>query len=319
MSSRVITIGDQNVEVGIAPDIGARVVSLCLKGEKNLLKAPHAIWSSKPKKKTAFGPRSQWRAYNGQIVWAGPQSEWWTHQEKSPHRKQKKATWPPDPFFEYGWFTVVEKSSTHVILKGPESEFSGLRLTKTIRIDSKSRILFKVEAQNIRNQPVAWDLWLNARFDGYCRCYVPVESPVNIRTEGKENSKQNKSQFTHTQGYFCLEPKAPSAQCKFCMAKAFIDASKGFMAAFADSQAIIIHFEKHHKSLIHPQHSLVEIYNYTTHNRADALNELEYHSPYIKLNPAEWMETEQQWEIHPFNCSPKSHTPYIEFLKGVTQ
>jgi hypothetical protein len=243
----------------------------------------------------------------------GPQSEWWAHQDKNPKKRAEKAVWPPDPYINNGYFEVIERSETELAMKGPKSEFSGVRLTKSVKIKN-GKVRFKVSAQNIWDKPVSWDLWLNTRVDGYARCYAPVPSLKNIRIDGRETGEADVSAFKHDRGYCAIEPRKPSKGKTQRWAKAFIPASKGWMAAFTASQALIIKFKRHAPKLIHPEQALVEFYNYTSPNRADALTELEYHAPYITLAPGERMETSQEWELHPFASKP-DHGSCVEFLQ----
>ncbi|MDR2578307.1 MAG: DUF4380 domain-containing protein [Chitinispirillales bacterium] len=310
---RLITITDRNIEVGVIPDLGGMVALLRLSGKPNVLKADPSLWDQPPAPVRAFGPDPEWKAYNGHIVWLGPQSEWWLHQTKSPKKRREKAVWPPDPYINNGDFKVMEQTDSSVVMQGPKSEFSGVRLTKSIKIKN-GKVLFHVSAQNIRDVPVSWDLWLNTRVDGYARCYAPAASLGKVRFDGEETDIQDKSVFSHDRGYCSVEPRVPGKGKIARWAKAFIPASKGFMAAFASSQALIIKFKKHPKKLIHPEQALVEIYNYTTHNRADALTELEYHAPYLTLAPGESMDASQTWELYPFKAKP-SHEECINFLQ----
>ncbi|MDG5813602.1 DUF4380 domain-containing protein [Chitinispirillales bacterium ANBcel5] len=320
MAERLIKLSSGNVEVGVLADLGGRVVLLRLAGMNNILKADSSLWNSPPKIKKTFSPEARWRAYNGHIVWLGPQSGWWTQQDKSPRRLRRKAQWPPDPYLCYGNYQILEITNRYLLMLGPESEFSGVQLLKSIYIDELDRVIFKVRAKNIRNEAVSWDLWLNTRLDGFARCYVPVNNPTKVRTLCATNSRlEQKSDFSHTQGFYCLDPLSPKKEKKCRWTKAFIPADKGFMAAFNQSQSLIIHFKPHPESLIHPEHSLVELYNYTTHSRSEALNELEYHTPYVTLQPGETMETSQIWQLSEYSQTSDSHAPYISHLNTSTQ
>jgi hypothetical protein len=199
-------------------------------------------------------------------------------------------------------------------MKGPPSEFSGVELTKSINITDDNKVKFHVSAKNIRNTPVSWDLWLNTRIDGYARCYVPLCDPVKVRVDGKETGEQDMSSFLHDKDYYYIEPLPPSRGKHSRWAKAFIPADKGFIAGFTSGQVFIIKFKKHAPEKIHPEHSLVEIYNYTNLNREDALTELEYHAPYVNLAPGESMETYEEWELYPFDAEV-NHRNCVEFLE----
>lgn len=311
---RLIKISDGNIEVGVLPCLGGTVALLRIIGKPNVLKADESLWSGEPLEITRFGAMPpEWRPFYGHTVWVGPQSEWWIHQTKSKKMLRERAVWPPDPYINNGYYEVIERSATELVMRGADSEFSGVRLTKSVRIKN-GKVHFTAAAKNIRNEPVSWDLWLNTRVDGYARCYAPISSMKKVRIDGRENEISDISAFSHDEGYCFIEPLAPSKPKRERTAKAFIPANKGAMAAFASSQALIIRFKKHAPTLIHPEQALVEFYNCTTHNKPDALTELEYHAPYKTLQPGESMEASQTWELHPFKSKP-SHKECIDFLQ----
>jgi hypothetical protein len=312
---RMIKISDGVVEVGVVPDLGGVVALLHLVGKPNILKFDRTILDEPPVIRRGFGANEPWKAYNGHIVWLGPQGEWWAHQAVSEKKRRERAVWPPDPYINNGYYEVIERGSTEVVMRGPKSKFSGVRLTKSIKIKD-GKVLFDVSAENIRGEPVSWDLWLNTRVDGYARCYAPAASMKKVRVDAPSANGDEPAVFSHGGGYCAVEPRKPSKGKNRRWAKAFIQATKGMMAAFASSQALIIRFKRHAPSLIHPQQALIEFYNITTRNREDALTELEYHAPYKTLAPGESMKARQTWELHPFKSTP-AHDECVEFLNNV--
>jgi hypothetical protein len=311
---RLIKISDARIEVGVIPDLGGMVALLRIPGKPNILKADQSLWNEPPAPRRKFGPNPVWKPYNGHIVWLGPQSEWWAHQDKSPKKRRERAVWPPDPYINNGCYEVIERGGTEVVMRGPESEFSGVRLVKSVRIKD-GKVFFNVRAVNIRNKPVSWDLWLNTRVDGYARCYAPAPSMKKVRIDAPNGSGVDEPCiFSHADGYCAVEPRKPSKGKERRFGKAFIRAGKGVMAAFTASQALLIKFKRHSPALIHPEQALVEFYNITTNNKEDALTELEYHAPYKTLAPGESMEAEQTWELYPFKSKP-THVECVEFLQ----
>jgi len=312
---RLIKISNGRIEVGVVPDLGGMVALLHVIGKPNILKADQSLWKEPPVPPRKFGPNPDWTPYNGHIVWLGPQSEWWAHQDKSPKKRRERAVWPPDPYINNGFYEVIKHSDTEVAMRGPESEFSGVRLVKSVRIKD-DKVLFNVRAENIRNTPVSWDLWLNTRVDGYALCYAPIASMKNIRIDTPDGSGGDEACVFSQSGRYCtVEPRRPSKGKEKRCGKAFIQAGKGMMAAFTASQALIIRFKRHSPALIHPEQALVEFYNMTTNNRDDALTELEYHAPYKTLAPGESMEAEQTWELYPFKPKP-TRDECISFLES---
>jgi hypothetical protein len=314
----LIKISDGEIEAGAIPSLGGMLALLRAVGKPNILKADPALWEKPPAPRRRFGPNPKWVPYNGHIVWLGPQSEWWAHQDKSPKKRRERAVWPPDPYINNGYYEVTGRSDTELVMRGPESEFSGVRLVKSVKIKN-GKVLFSVRAENIRNEPVSWDLWLNTRVDGYAKCYAPVSSMKNVRIDAPPTGgKDEPCVFSHAGEYCTIDPRKPSKGMERRFGKAFIRANKGMMAAFTSSQALIIKFKRHAPALIHPEQSLVEFYNITTNNRDDALTELEYHAPYKILAPGESMEAGQTWELHPFKSKP-THEECVEFLKTLPE
>ena len=317
MTKRLVTIRDGGVEAGVIPDLGGMVATLHVVGMPNILKVDRALFKQPPDIHRTFDPNSHWKAHNGQIVWVGPQSEWWAHQNLSPKRRRAKSKWPPDPYLDRGNFEVVERSDTELVLQGPKSEFTGVQLTKTIKVDD-GVVYFDVSAKNIRRTPVSWDLWLNLRVDGYARVYVPVTNDQKVRIEGKETATRDMSIFDYDEGYCFIDARVPMPDKKERFAKAYINAKRGAMAAFFNTQALIIRFKRYPNELIHPEQSVVELYNYTNNERDDALTEMEYHSPYVTLQPGETMEASQQWEVYPFKSRWDHHQCCVEFMREMS-
>jgi hypothetical protein len=312
---KLIKISDGNIEVGVIPGLGGVVALLHIVGKPNVLKFDAGILRDPPPARGHFGPNYPWRAYNGHIVWLGPQSEWWAHQDASPRKRRERAAWPPDPYINCGRYEVVGRDAAAVTMRGPASRFSGVRLVKSVKIKN-GKAVFSVSAENVRDEAVSWDLWLNTRVDGYARCYAPAASVKNIRVDAPSGDGGDEpALFSHGGGYCSAEPLRPSKGKERRWGKAFIQAGKGMMAAFAASQALIIRFKRHAPALLHPEQALVEFYNITTRDRKDALTELEYHAPYKTLAPGETMEARQTWELRPFKRDP-SHAECVEFLDG---
>jgi hypothetical protein len=79
---------------------------------------------------------------------------------------------------------------------------------------------------------------------------------------------------------------------------------------------LLIQFEKHQQSAIHPNQALVEVYNSVAIDSKQDLLELEYHSPYKTLKPGEIMEAWETWEVHAY-AGPDHQKKQIEFLNTI--
>jgi hypothetical protein len=239
--------------------------------------------------------------YNGHIVWLGPQRKWWSDQRVHGRRRQRRAIWPPDPFLVRAAFEISSQTSSRIVMVGPESPVSGVQLTKSISVAPDGVVTFRASARNTRRRPVAWDLWFNTRLDGYSRCYVPVAGHRNVSMSVSPRPRIGVMPWQLRDGYFTFAPVAPSAEQKSRSAKAYLYPTAGRIAAFRSRQLLVLQFPRHPRGSIHPSQGLVEVFNSTTHRRGGALLELEYHAPFVTLEPGESMHATQRWELHPYD------------------
>ncbi|OGU35407.1 MAG: hypothetical protein A2068_01440 [Ignavibacteria bacterium GWB2_35_6b] len=77
---------------------------------------------------------------------------------------------------------------------------------------------------------------------------------------------------------------------------------------------LLIRVDKLDQNLIHPNHGLVELYNYTNEKVDDNLLELEVHGAYKTLAPGEMMSLTETWELYHYNGGTNT-TNQIKFLK----
>ncbi|MBN1779491.1 DUF4380 domain-containing protein [bacterium] len=296
--SSVRMIRNGGTEVGILSEVGGRVVILRRTGGNNVLKAVPGLWelplSGHPK---PDGEKPSMIPYLGQIVWVGPQGEWWMHQTVNPRLKQMKSQWPPDPYLIYGDYRIIGRTDSSIVMQGPGSPVSGLQLTKTIMVDAAGRVHFQVAAKNIREIPVRWDLWFNMRTPGFTRFYVPVMDTADIRIEF-HNGGSRAINWSVEDGFFTFFPELPEAGRK--TAKAFIFPREGWIAGFQKDLMILILFDRQDRKQIHPDQGHVEIYQDLMPDPAGALLELEHHDLYGELGPGESRSARETWELHPF-------------------
>ena len=282
----------------ILPHIGATIVSLEKSNSGNILTSDPDNWDGKHKPEmNAF---SGFKAYNGHTVWVGPQSEWWIKQDENKERKDTAAPWPPDPFLVYGEYAVSYKDESKAVLESPESSISGIKITKEVAINEDGSIYLNTTFTNVTNKPLCWDIWYNTRVDGYSKAFVPVKDVLDVRVAHVINKKSEEMLFNIRKNFFSYEPVPPVTK-KERSSKAFIYPSSPWIAAFVGKQLLVISFEHHKCQQIHPEQALVEIYNHTEKNKKAALLELEYHSPYMQMNPGESIEAWEVWRVFDYN------------------
>ena len=310
----LLYIENGGTRAGILSDVGGRIVYLSYRGSDNLLKSDPGLWNEDNDKRPVIGPEAGWKAYNGHVVWVGPQSEWWIHQDLNEQRKQKRAVWPPDPYLVYGQYEILEKTRSSLIISGPESKISGLKLTKKIRIEDDGSLYFEVEAVNTRRVAVEWDLWLNTRVNGYTLAYVKVDSSNDVRIKSRSSKKSDSVRWAICEDYFYYLPEPPPKGKEQRSSKAFITPANYRIHAFSDKYCLSLILPEVRPEEVHPEQGIVEIYDYTSENPENALMELEFHAPYKLLQPGELMKTWQKWKISRYRGrdNPDAHIKYLK-------
>lgn len=310
----LIILSNDNVEVGILPEVGGRVVLLRIPGYKNILKADEHLWVNPEKHKPKISAFSDFKAFNGHIVWVGPQSDWWTYQDINKVRRDNKADWPPDPYLIYGSYDIITKEDDYIKMIGPASPVSGIRLINEILIESRGAVKFTATAENIRNGKISLDLWMNTRLDGFAKGYVPINENGILELVKSESETSEVTPYRIEENYFYFNPSIPQHPRCEQVQEVHLDPMSGFIAGFSERQVLIIRFEKLNKQLIHPEHGQVELYNFVNEKGDDALLELEVHSAYQTLLPGETMFFTETWELTPYNGDTNTNNQ-IKYLQ----
>jgi len=231
----------------------------------------------------------------------GPQSEWWTHQDINKSRRDNKADWPPDPYLIYGNYDIVKQNDSYIKMTGPASPVSGVKFIKEISIENNGSVKFTVTAENIREVNVSLDLWMNTRLDGFAKGYVPIDENGILKLVKKESDNSEVTPYRIEEDYFYFNPSIPEHPRREQVQEVHLNPRAGFIAGFNKRQMLIIRFEKLNKQLVHPEHGLVELYNFVNEKGDDTLLELEVHGAYRTLLPGETMSWTETWELYPYH------------------
>ncbi|MHC5058361.1 MAG: DUF4380 domain-containing protein [Planctomycetota bacterium] len=311
----LLLLENERCLVGILPRVGGRVVLFRRRGGENVLLADPALWDEPEEKRPVPSPDAGFVPYDGMIVWAGPQAEWWAHQTVNPRRS---GDWPPDPWLIYGDFEITRRTPTRATMTGPASPVSGLKLTKDIVLEG-DRVRFRFTATNARDEAVAWDLWPNARFPGHQPCYVPVASEGSVRTGFGHGDAGELGDLPHevVDGFFSFRVRGgvPEGKRELRM-EAFIDPAEGAMATFAGPECFIQRSPRVPPEEVAPDHAFAEVWNSLHRDPAKSILELEFHGAYRKLAPGESMEMEMTWELHRY-AGEGTAAGHVAFLKGI--
>lgn len=307
-----LRLANDTLAVEITPDIGGRLLSAHLVNKPNFLKVGDAVVTEP---NPDVSPTANNIGYLGHEIWVGPQSQWWQQQLLNDTRRAAKAVWPPDPYLILAKNTTQEKNAQQVVLQSPNSPISGVAIKKAYSLVSgnPNQIKLDVEATNIRDSNVAWDIWFNSRVPYTSQVYVPVANMKDVRVEHFSDTTYDGLTHNFSDGIFALE-NANSAQKHGRKGKVFIQPSQGWMAAFRADQLLIIQFALQPKSAIHPEQGQVELYQEFLHSEPDAgLLELEVHAPYKTLAPGASMGAAEIWTLLPYTGA-NTRAAHIEFL-----
>lgn len=310
----VVYIHNGNVQVGILVEVGGTIVSLRYKGGKNILHSDSTLWNEPKADRLPVTADTLWKAYHGHTVWLGPQADWWVKQDLNPYLKITKTNWPPDPWLIFSQYKILQQTDSNIIIQSPESPIWGVCMTKNISISNAGKVLLVVMVKNTGSKPISWDIWMNTYMNGTDKAYVPIVHIKDIRMDSLKNDMPS----VINNGYFTFEPKRPEKGVLVMDSKAFIYPSEPFIAAFTKENLLLVRFEKHKKSSIHPNQSLVELYNTLTIDRTQDLLELEYHSPYKTLKSGASMQAWETWEVYAYSGADNQQQQ-IEFLNAIVK
>ena len=315
-SDDLIFLRNAHIEVGILPEVGGRVVLLRKPGCENVLKADPRLWKDSAAQKPDISAFSAFKAFNGHIVWIGPQNEWWIHQDLNLYRRENKAVWPPDPYLIYGKFDVTAQNDTMIRMAGPKSPISGIRLYKEIAIDREGIVTFTATAENVRDENVSWDLWMNTRLRGFARCWVPIKENGVLDLVKQDDEKSEATPYKIMDGLFTYLPSIPKKPKKEQVQEAHLNPSAGFMVGIDREQMLVIRFAKLDSEVIHPNHGQVELYSFIDETGEEPLLELELHGAYRTLRPGEILSLAETWQVIRYSGNPIDEEQ-IEFICNV--
>lgn len=313
----VIYLDNGTIKAGFLPEVGGRMVFLGRGEGVNLLKSDTALWSEPETQRIKPDPASGWKAYNGHIIWPGPQSGWWSAQELNQERKAAFAAWPPDPYLIYSAYKLVDIAATSVVLEGPPSPVSGIQLTKKYSLTG-SFLDIEVTMTNTSGGPVSWDIWSIARFEGHTPFFVPHCENGILRITGEENKRSGKLDSRLIDGAFTFLSVPPGPGQSRRYAKAFLHPAKGRIVAVRDSTMLVISFDQVEQGMIHPEQGFVEIYKMITGSGKGDLLELEHHSAFETLQPGESFTVSERWAIYAYK-GEEGMKDYIEFYNHIQE
>ena len=304
------------LELEVSPRLGGRVLHFSAPGAPNLLRVGDAVREQPdPKVDGTAGDIG----YLGHQLWVGPQGDWWRDQDVNPERRAQAAVWPPDPWLAYAPVTVLEQARDLVRLQGVDSPVSGVRLDSsyTLQPNRPDTLALDVRMHNIRERPVAHDIWFNTRVRADTRVFVPVTDATQARIRSDTDETHDRLVGVTDGGVFTLELQPPAAGKQGRRGKVFIQPSAGWMAAFSQGQAFLVRFELQPRERIHPEHGQVELYQqWRPDAPADSLLEMEVHGPYVTLAPGEATSAREWWTVRRY-AGAETRDAQLAFLRAM--
>ena len=292
-----LVLDNGHVRLEATDAFGGRVLAWHLASEPNVLKVGAAV---REQPQPAWSAQAGDIAYLGHDVWVGPQSAWWLHQDANPARRQAAANWPPDLYLSLAPTRIMERDGRHFVVEGVDSPVTGVRLRKTVRLDpaAPDSVLFEAQARNIRDTPIAWDLWFNTRVAADTRVFVPVadaNADIDLKPTGDPGTTAPRHAWDA--GLFELTAR-PGDDALIQRGKYRLQPSAGWMAGFAGHQLLLIRFDHQPRERIHPEQGQVELYlDAASRAPGEGLMEMEVHAPYRQLAPGERMQAGERWTL----------------------
>lgn len=137
-------------------------------------------------------------------------------------------------------------------------------------------------------------MWSNTRVDGFASCYVPFHGGA-LRVEATFDDVKNEGllPFIVKDGFFSFDIPMPFDGTPR-HSKAFFPESSGVVYAFVDGMLLTKRVSPTAKSLVHPTHSAVELFQHVS-GTASCIAELEFHGPFTTLAPGQEVSMNETW------------------------
>jgi hypothetical protein len=313
--AHLLILQNARVVVGILPEAGGRIVLLRRPDGENVLGTDPTRWDTTRHpvpEPDAMAPAGL-PSYNGHVTWLGPQAEWWARQNVNPKRRRRKANWPPDPWWLYGRFRVVEQSDSSVTLRGPDSPVTGVRLSRTVSIAGNGEVTHRTDVTNIRDEPQSWDVWSNTRFLQPAVVYIPTpgaRDPADGTSEGLSCARVAPFTVLSTEG-------AVPAGRNRALCRAGLDPRRGVAIVFTRGGLVVKSFQAVAREQVAPGHSPVELFALLRRGEKPML-EVEFHGPYRRIDPGKSISFTETFLVLPYE-GPDSRDAQLDRLNSLAR
>lgn len=305
----------QNIRVGVLPGVGGRVIYFSLVGLPNVFKEDTALWYENAKMKPSLVSSDSYKAYQGHVVWPAPMDEWWTYQELFPEKKARKDRWPPDPYLEYGVYSIQE-SEHGILMTGSESPISKIKMKKELISRGSNSLEFVAWAENTSDSMRNFSFWFNTRFPAGARFFVPITNFDSIAYKHGGGPSERSIIPRVKNDFFSFE--ADSVPKEDIYKKALIHTSARQMAVFSSGQLMLISFERVEKSDLPSGHANIEVFLKRSSIVSEDLLEMEFLSSLRELKPGDSTHCSCFWKLVPYYGAdePESQMEFLKFHIG---
>lgn len=291
--SLLLWIEAGETRLGLLPEQGGRAVVWRSRDGENRLDARPETWAE-PRSLADAEQKVEppWAEDFGQIVWMGPQSEFWVNQDAFPRQRDGRHVWPPDPYLTQLPYEVVMRRSDRLVLRSVVSPVWGVQLTKFYQVRPDGSVRFEVEAHNPGPRTITRNLWLNFRAPPGAREFVPVA--------GRESVSLSREAGVEVALHHGLASTWVPDGAAHRGVKASITPAEGWIAAAVEGGFLVLEFDPTDPAQVPPGHAPVEIYRVGFgHPELSPLLELEQHGPLLTLQPGERASRGETWRWLP--------------------
>ncbi len=281
----------------IVPDAGGRVVSFRHDDSPNFIEANEAVLAGdEPLPEAEFD--AKYVPLDGHIVWIAPQSAWWQRNRDKPYR----VDWPPDPWWEYGRFKVVERTASAVTLDGPFSPLASLRMRKSFAVAADGSVTMDYTITNPTDAEVAGAIWSNTRVVPEAAVIVDFRGEADAEVvfqPGRKGRTPVPLEYEVIRNYVVPRHLAMRAAGKEFNGKLAVTAEGRRIAAFLDGWVFVKEADRVTPAgETAPGQRFIEVFANGRPGEAGYL-ELEFQGPYGVIAPGEARHFRERWRLVP--------------------
>jgi len=177
----LLLLKDKDIVLGVKAEIGGRVMLFRRTDGENILHSNPKHWALSDAEIPPARNTSEFKEFQGHIVWIGPINKWW--KDQTGNLQPPGPGFFPDPYLIYDRSSILEHTKSKLILEGNTSPLNGMKMTKEFNLIGNSKVQIKITVINKRNRPVTWNIWSNTRFNPAGKCWFEIGKRGNLRLD----------------------------------------------------------------------------------------------------------------------------------------